>query len=453
MDNKTDHQEVSCKMEYQAVVMAAGSGSRMREVTSSIPKCLLPVGNVPLILCSLNILQRAGITDVIVLVQESERLKIQNAVENKVDLKLDFVSVLKDEDWGTADSLRYIKDKIKTDVIIVSCDLVTDFNLNNLLVLHRLQNSSLTMLLVPFPKSLKETDMPGYKKKCKFERDIIGLNSNSQLMFINSEADFEDGVPLKLNILKQNPLIQVHSNLMDAHLYIINKNLVDFIVNNEYISTIKGEFHPAAVKKQFSQKKQKHCEIIDGSLVPASINYNCFDLKQLALSMSSWRDPNDFSKSNLPEDIRCFAHVDREVLCSRVNTIVAYADINRKISKCFTDITGMSPKVHQFPKSQVDADSLLGDNCELLNKVSVRQSVIGNNCKLVEKVKISNSVVMENVQIGKDCVIQNSIICSNVTIEDVCCIKNCIIGPDQTVKSATKLSSEILQCSNQLMEI
>lgn len=440
-------------MEYQAVVMAAGLGSRMREITSSIPKCLLPVGNVPLILCSLNILKRAGISEVIVLVQENERLKIQNAVENKIDLKLDFVSVLKDEDWGTADSLRYIKDKIKTDVIVVSCDLVTEFNLNNLIVLHRSQNSALTMLLVPFPKTLKEMDMPGCKKKCKFERDIIGLNSNGQVMFINSEADFEDGVPLKLSVLKQNPSMQVYCNLMDAHFYIIKKDLVDFIVSNEYISTIKGEFLPAAVKKQFSQKKQKHSDVIESSSAHAGVDYNCLDLKKLAMHMSSWRDPNSCGKPNLEEDIKCFAYVDRETLCSRVNTIVAYADINRKVSKYFTHITGMTPKVHPFPKSQVDIESILGDNCELLNKVSVRQSVIGNNCKLVEKVKISNSVVMENVQIGKDCVIQNSIICSNVTIEDVCCIKNCIIGPDQTVKSATKLNSEILQCTHQLMEI
>lgn len=441
-------------MDLQAVVMAAGFGSRMREVTSSIPKCLLPVGNVPLIFCSLNILKRAGITDVIVLVQENERLKIQNAIENKLDLKLDIVSVSKDEDWGTADSLRYIKDKIKSDIVVISCDLVTDFNLNNLIVLHRSQKSALTMLLVPFPKSLKEMEVPGSKKKCKFERDIIGLNSNGRLIFINSEADFEDGVPIKLSVLKQNPSIKVHSTLMDAHLYVIKKNLVDFIVSNECISTIKGEFLPVAVKKQFFLKKQNlKSDILSGPLNTAELNYDCLDLKHLALALSSWRDPNNFSKPHFEEEIRCFAYVDRNTLCLRANNIVTYADVNRKISKCFTLITGMQSKVHQYPKSQVDADSILGDNCELLNKVSVRQSVIGNNCKLVEKVKISNSVVMENVHIGKDCVIQNSIICSNVTIEDVCCIKNCIIGPDQTIKSATKLSSEILQCSNQLMEI
>jgi len=338
-------------------------------------------------------------------------------------LNLDIVSVPKDNDWGTADSLRYIKDKIKADVIVVSCDLVTDFNLQKLLILHRSQNSALSMLLVPFPKSLKEIDMPGYKKKCKFERDIIGLNSSCRLIFINSEADFEEGVPIKLSILKQNPSIKVHSALMDAHLYVIRKDLVDFIVSNEHISTIKGEFLPAAVKKQFSSKKQNLKPDVSTTNGVSGVNKDWIDLKQLSLNMSSWRDPDSCSNLQLREETRCFAYVDKEALCLRVNSLVAYVDINRKISNFFSLITDMKPKVHQFPKSQVDSESILGDNCELLNKVSVRQSVIGNNCKLTDKVKISNSVIMENVQIGKDCVIQNSIICSNVTIEDVCCIK------------------------------
>lgn len=48
------------QMEFQAVVMAAGGGSRMTDLTSSIPKPLLPVGNRPLLWYPLNLLERAG---------------------------------------------------------------------------------------------------------------------------------------------------------------------------------------------------------------------------------------------------------------------------------------------------------------------------------------------------------------------------------------------------------
>lgn len=48
------------KSQLQAVIMAAGKGSRMTELTAKKPKCLLPVGNLPMIWFPLNLLQRTG---------------------------------------------------------------------------------------------------------------------------------------------------------------------------------------------------------------------------------------------------------------------------------------------------------------------------------------------------------------------------------------------------------
>ena len=47
-------------MEYQAVVMAAGRASQMTDLTHSMPKCLLPIGNKPLIWFSLKMLENHG---------------------------------------------------------------------------------------------------------------------------------------------------------------------------------------------------------------------------------------------------------------------------------------------------------------------------------------------------------------------------------------------------------
>lgn len=47
-------------MELQAVMMAAGGGSRMTDLTYNTPKAMLPVGNRPLIWYPLNLLERVG---------------------------------------------------------------------------------------------------------------------------------------------------------------------------------------------------------------------------------------------------------------------------------------------------------------------------------------------------------------------------------------------------------
>ena len=47
-------------------VLAAGLGTRLKPITDSIPKPLVPVGNVPLVGYSLRLLSHFGITEVIV---------------------------------------------------------------------------------------------------------------------------------------------------------------------------------------------------------------------------------------------------------------------------------------------------------------------------------------------------------------------------------------------------
>ena len=46
--------------EFTAVVMAGGMGSRMYPVTNNLPKCMVPVANVPMIWYPVNFLVNEG---------------------------------------------------------------------------------------------------------------------------------------------------------------------------------------------------------------------------------------------------------------------------------------------------------------------------------------------------------------------------------------------------------
>lgn len=50
----------------KAMILAAGEGRRMRPLTESVPKPLLPVGGVPLIVWHINRLREAGFTELVV---------------------------------------------------------------------------------------------------------------------------------------------------------------------------------------------------------------------------------------------------------------------------------------------------------------------------------------------------------------------------------------------------
>lgn len=444
--------------EFQAVVMAAGRGSRITEITSGCPKCLLPVGNMPLLWYPLMYLKNNGFQEVIVIIPESARSKL-DAIKPS-DLKLDIVTIPMGEDWGTADSLRHIKDKITSDIVVMSCDLLTDHPLHSLADLHRVNNASLTILLSDASLSLgsRDTPAPGQKGKHRQEKDIIGLEVESKrLILLNSEADFEDNLSIRMSILKKHPKIRITTNLFDAHLYIMNKSTMNYLLEHESVSTIKGEFLPSLLSKQFHSKKPSQ---VDSSSTTkkdeTQSNKSGKNYSDLISELSSWTNGEKNLKEYMGlEDTRCYAQIMTEGFCIRVNTLSAYVEANRQIMKLRPAFISESLKVTTptTPKSQIGSDCLMGDNTKLSEKVSVKRSVLGQNCSIGEKSKIINSILMDNVTVEDASTIQGSIICSNVLIGKSCDLKDCIVSKGKQVGDYAKVTNEVLLDMEEFMEI
>ena len=50
----------------KAVLLAAGLGTRLRPLTEQIPKCLVPINNVPLIEYWFRLFEKSGISHVLI---------------------------------------------------------------------------------------------------------------------------------------------------------------------------------------------------------------------------------------------------------------------------------------------------------------------------------------------------------------------------------------------------
>ncbi|KAF4528444.1 hypothetical protein B566_EDAN013449, partial [Ephemera danica] len=246
-----------CENEFKAIVLAAGTGSRMREITNKKPKCLLPIGNLPLIWYPLSMLERSGFSTATVIVLDEEQSEIKKALD-KFDLKitLKYVSIKQDDDLGTADALRKVPrhgEKAR-DVLVVSCDLVTDEPLENLLNVFRQHEASLAALFFPSIPDPTPGSIPGPKSKQKPERDLVGLDPvTSRLVLLASASDFEESLEVKMRMLRKHHRLEIHSRLTDAHLYVISKHLWKYITSDDNSdSTLKGEILPFIVKQQMS---------------------------------------------------------------------------------------------------------------------------------------------------------------------------------------------------------
>ncbi|KAK3599909.1 hypothetical protein CHS0354_022494 [Potamilus streckersoni] len=455
-------------MEFQPVVMAAGRGSRMTDLTCKSHKALLPIGNMPMMWYPINMLEMAGFTEAIVVVLDSFATEAQKVLTEICDVKmrLDFIGIPDTEYWGTADVLRHIKDRIKTDVLIISSDLISDVSIHDIANVHRTYDATITSLLSNIPEQYNEIPAPGPKSKKKPEKDYIGLDEKGcRVLFYTPEADLDaEKVKISKSLLKRHPCVSIKSNLTDCHLYLMKKWVIDFLMEKRSISSIKGELLPYLTKKQFSKPKREDLPNTDASVLSANVAKDIFSfisqdpmLKKVEKT-STWIDhTGDMDNCYHGNQIRCYAYLQSSGFCARTNTVSSYCEINKQIPRLLQALAPEKeiPTKHSSAvikgTSQVGSECLVGEGVTIGDKVSIKRSVIGKHCTVGDKVKITNSVILDHVNIGECCNIQGSIVSSNSHIIDKSDLKDCIVGTGENVKG--KYTNEALTDVHRMIEI
>ncbi|HJJ42332.1 MAG TPA: sugar phosphate nucleotidyltransferase [Methanocorpusculum sp.] len=108
--------------EIQAVILAAGEGTRLRPLTGNRPKVMLPAANKPILSHVLNSVINAGIRDITVVVGYKKELVMEYLNRFGYDVKI----AVQEKQLGTADALRCADEFIHTKTLIVSGDNYID---------------------------------------------------------------------------------------------------------------------------------------------------------------------------------------------------------------------------------------------------------------------------------------------------------------------------------------
>ena len=135
--------------ELQAVILAGGKGTRLRPVTTNLPKPLIPVANRPLVVHQLMHLAASGITDVtLALGYNADRF---SAVEEEAArLGLNLRLIVEPEPLGTGGALRWCADEGAFDdrpLLWMNGDVVATPSVRALEAFHREREASLTFWL------------------------------------------------------------------------------------------------------------------------------------------------------------------------------------------------------------------------------------------------------------------------------------------------------------------
>ncbi|MBI4429421.1 MAG: phosphocholine cytidylyltransferase family protein, partial [Ignavibacteriales bacterium] len=117
----------------QAVILAAGMGTRLRDQWQDLPKGFLSLGQKPIIEESIGKLIRCGIDEVII-VTGYQREKFEELAR-----RLPFVKTVVNNDYETTGNMKSLSEAkafVKGDFLLLEADLVYEFN-----ALQMLQNT------------------------------------------------------------------------------------------------------------------------------------------------------------------------------------------------------------------------------------------------------------------------------------------------------------------------
>ena len=119
----------------KAVIMAGGFGTRIQPLTCNIPKPMIPLVNRPIMLHIVELLKKHHITDIVMLLYH-QPMVIKNFFRDGAEFGVRITYVTPLEDMGTAGAVKCAEKFLDQRFLVISGDLLTDFNLKKIIDFH-----------------------------------------------------------------------------------------------------------------------------------------------------------------------------------------------------------------------------------------------------------------------------------------------------------------------------
>lgn len=126
--------------------MSGGFGTRLRPLTCNIPKPMVPMMNKPMMQHIVDLLKKHGITDIVsTLFYQPDIITKYFGDGSKFGIKMQYRKA--EADYGTAGSVRNAADFLDERFIIISGDVLTDFDLTKAIEFHEQKKAKATLVL------------------------------------------------------------------------------------------------------------------------------------------------------------------------------------------------------------------------------------------------------------------------------------------------------------------
>tara|TARA_X000000950_G_scaffold102342_1_gene129263 strand:+ start:10570 stop:11625 length:1056 start_codon:yes stop_codon:yes gene_type:complete len=196
------------------IIMAGGKGVRLKPLSETIPKPLIPFNNKAIIDHIIESFTNKGFINF--LISTNYKKKIIKSYLSQLTEKINIKYLDEDKPLGTVGIIHKLNKKIKKPFFLTNCDTLINFNYNTILKNHISSQAKLT---------------------------IVVVNKNYQIPYGSCTIDKNK----KLLSITEKPSIKM---LVNTGLYILDPEIIKYIPKNKF-------FNIDTLIKKLIQKKQK----------------------------------------------------------------------------------------------------------------------------------------------------------------------------------------------------
>ena len=187
----------------RAVLMAGGSGTRLRPLTCDLPKPMVPVLNRPIAEHIINLLKRNNITEIIATLYYLPDV-MRDYFQDGSDFGVQMTYAVEEEQpLGTAGCVKNIQQWLDDTFITISGDAITDFDLQEAIAFHREKKSKATLILTRVPNPV--------------EFGVVITDSDGKIA----------------RFLEKPSLSEIFSDTVNTGTYILEPEIFDYLPENE----------------------------------------------------------------------------------------------------------------------------------------------------------------------------------------------------------------------------
>ncbi len=333
----------------KALILAGGRGTRLRPLTVYTPKPVVPVVNRPFLLFQIDILRRAGISD-ITLSLSYQPGKIEDVLGDGTEYGVSLTYVTEPNPMGTGGAYKYAAGESKEPIIVFNGDILTDLDVARMVAHHGESKAAATIALTP-------VDDP----------------SRYGLVVTNDRG----AVERFLEKPKAEDLASLPTNMINAGIYILDAKILDLIPEGENYSFEYNVF-PAILEKD----------------LPFS---------SFSLADAYWRDigtPESYLEAHLDfiggriTGFEAISSGDAEIATSAEidgRSVIGEGCVIKPGAQVINSVLG--PGVHVDEKAVIES-SVLWAHSRISSSAQIERSILGRGCHVGRNVTVRTGSVL-----------------------------------------------------------